>query len=53
MRLGNVEARITIDDEPLTFSGTHEQLTGFIGRADSGCSRSAHTRAVRWYARSN
>jgi len=29
MRLGNVEARVTIDDEPLTYAGTDDQLTGY------------------------
>ena len=29
MRLGNVEARVTIVDEPLTFAGTDTQLAGY------------------------
>jgi len=36
MRLGNVEARVTIDDEPLTFAGTDNQLAGYYrGRGQS------------------
>jgi hypothetical protein len=32
MRLGKVEARVTIDDEPLTFAGTEHQLVDFHQR---------------------
>jgi hypothetical protein len=35
MRLGNVEARVTMDDEPLAFTGNNQQLAGyFSGRGE-------------------
>src|SRR3954465_284507 len=36
MWLGNVEARVTIDDEPLTYAGTNEQLAGYYRNLGQG-----------------